>query len=132
PSAISLRPKPAVSVPLRQPHGFEGRGTVHESLDANDAPVQQIDDDRRVDRKLYPAPLAALVFAEEDDHTVTSIDELLWLDLMLVPCLLDALVVLPDLAEATQDTAFIHSPGSPMLHNVRINQVRHPVPIHAC
>jgi hypothetical protein len=69
-----------MSVLLRQPDGFEGLGTVHVWLDANDSPVPQSNDDRGIDHKLYPAALAALVFAEEDNHAVTSVDEVLWLD----------------------------------------------------
>ena len=67
------------------------------------APVAHVDDGRRVDLQL-DAALAALVLAFEDDHSVAGIEELLWLDLVLVPHLLLFRIQDPgDLAEATRD-----------------------------
>ena len=90
-----------MSVLLRQTCGSESRGAVHVSLHAHDAPVPQIEDGRRIDHKLGPA-LAALVFALENNDPVACIDELLWLDPVLIPYLLVfRLEGMPDLAGAT-------------------------------
>jgi hypothetical protein len=61
------------------------------------------------------AALGALVFALENNHPVARIDELLWLDPVLIPYLVVfGLEGLTDLAEATQDFAFLQAPDSPM------------------
>jgi hypothetical protein len=97
-----------------QPGGLEGVGGIHVPLHANDAPVTQIEDPRRVDHSL-DAALGALVFALENNHPVARIDELLWLDPVLIPYLVVfGLEGLTDLAEATQDFAFLQAPDSPM------------------
>jgi hypothetical protein len=113
----------------RQSGCLESRGTVHVSLDANDSPVPQLDEGRRVDYKLDSAAPAALVLALEDDNPITGIDEILRLESMLIPRLLGALVVAPDLLQATPDTAFLDTTDGSMLLDVRIDQLRHPVPI---
>ena len=69
---------------LRQPGGFQRLGGVHVSLDADNAAVTQIMDGRRVDHELDPA-LGALILAVKDHHPVPGIDELLWLDPVLIP-----------------------------------------------
>src|SRR4051812_30056011 len=98
---------------LPQPGGFEGRRAVHVSLHANDAPATQIEDGRRVDHKLDPAS-AALVFPLEDNYPVASIDELLWLDPVLIPYLvvLD-LEPLSDPIRATDNQVFSRPPMVP-------------------
>src|SRR4051812_8334335 len=108
---------------LPQTGGFEGRRAVHVTLHANDAPVTQIEDGRGVDHKLDPA-LAALVFALEDNYLVASVDELLWLEPVLIPYLVVFRIEgLTDLAEAAQDFAFLQAPDGPMELGVRIDQI---------
>jgi hypothetical protein len=66
-------------------------------------------------RSQLDAALGALVFALENNHPVARIDELLWLDPVLIPYLVVfGLEGLTDLAEATQDFAFLQAPDSPM------------------
>ena len=102
------------TAPKSKACGFEGFGGVHVPLNANDAPVLQIEDGRRIDHKLGPA-LAALVFALEHNHPVAGVDELLWLDPVFIPYLVVfRLEGLNDLAEAAQDFAFLQAPDGPM------------------
>src|SRR5207253_641575 len=90
------------------------------------------EDGRRVHHELHPAALAALVFALEDNHLISSVDELLWLQPVLIPYLVVfVLPDLPDLAEATRDIAFLDAPDRPVLLDVRIQKVGDAVPITA-
>src|SRR5436190_2584784 len=89
----------------------------------------QIEDPGRVDHNL-DAALGALVFTLENNNPVARIDELLWFDPVLIPhFVIFGLEGLTDLAEATQDLAFLQAPDRPMHFNVRIEQVRHAAPI---
>ncbi len=98
---------------LRKSGGFEGFGGVHVPLHADDAPLMQIEDGRRIDLKLDPA-LAALVFALENNYPVASIDELLGLDPVVIPYLVEFRIEgLKDLAKPTQDFAFLKPPTVP-------------------
>src|SRR4051812_19110444 len=73
-----------------------------------------------------------MVFALEHNHPVAGSDELLWLDPMLIPHLgLFRLEGLPDLAEASEDLAFLDAPDGPMKLDVGIEQVGPRVPIPA-
>ena len=115
---------------LPQPGGFEGGRAVHVSLHANDAPVTQMEDGRRVDAEFYPAALTALVFPLEDNDLVPSVDELLWLEPVLIPYL----VVLdleppPDPIQATRNQVFFEATDRPVQFHIRIDQLRQPVPV---
>src|SRR4051812_25976621 len=120
-----------MSVLVRKPRGFEGFGRLHVPLKANDSPVTDIDHGRRVEHKLDAAALTALVFALENHHPVAGIDELLWLDPMVVPNLVVlGLDDLADLVEATRDDlAFPDTPNGPVQLDVRLEQIQRPVPI---
>ena len=123
-SVSSERPFP-LNVFLRQANGLEGLGAVHVPLHANDAPVTHIEDGRGVDHNLDPAALATLELAVEDNHPVAGIDELSRLDPVLIPYVaVFPIEGLTDLAEATQDFAFLEAPDAPMELDVRIDQIR--------
>src|SRR3954454_8558325 len=120
-----------VSVLLRQPSGFDRLAWVHVPLHANDAPVAHVDDARSVDHQLGPA-FAPLVFALENNDPVACIDELLWLDPVLIPYLVVfRLEGMPDLTGATQDLAFLDAHDRPMKLDARIEQTSQGVPIPA-
>src|SRR4051794_34258927 len=93
----------------------------------------QIEDGRRVDNELDPAALAALVFALEDDHPVTGIDDLLRLPPVFIPYfVVFGLDDLLDLAEASRhQLAFPEAPDRPVELDVGIDQLGHPVPVPA-
>src|SRR5262249_36487612 len=61
----------------RDARGLERLGAVHVSLDANDAPVAQVEEHRSLDLKLHAARLAALEFAMQGEDPVTGVDQLL-------------------------------------------------------
>src|SRR5262249_57501708 len=70
-----------------------------------------------------------LVFALEEDHPVARVDELVDLDPMLVPDLLVALEVPPDLDDAAPHPAFLDAADGPVQLHAGVGQLRHSVPI---
>jgi hypothetical protein len=89
-----------------------------------------MEDGRRVNAEFYPAGLTALVFPLEDNDLVPSVDELLWLEPVLIPYL----VVLdleppPDPIQATRNQVFFEATDRPVQFQIRIDQLRQPVPV---
>ena len=115
---------------LGEPHGFEGRGRIHVSLDTNDASAAHFEDDRRLGLELDSAAPPAPVFALQHDNAIAGVDEVLRLEAALIPCI--EVLFLEDLHElfrATRDPALLKAADGATELEIRIDQLRHAVPI---